>query len=300
MGAVAIHDPEGDRLIRLAESLGGAENLSAGERWRLANTLDRRRRLEAQAAQPDGRTDALSSQALERRFAAIDTHVQWADGMLKEILPQVVGEVIGEAEERAIAKAKKLQDELRIETDQKLNAQFAGFETAVSELRNEDRAALLTNVRETLSEAESRIDSNLERALEKTWERCELEVAFVRDELLNVMAEKKYGQLTDDAPKLELAEKAIASLRQRTTALEDENARMAAMNDQIAAMANQVATLDAVYQKSRKGLLIRCAADAIAVRKETARADELAGKVAALESTLEELVSVLRENKALR
>src|ERR1700733_1922678 len=120
MVAVAIHDPEGDRLIRLAESLGGAENLSAGERWRLANTLDRRRRLEAQAAQPDGRTDALSSQALERRFAAIDTHVQWADGMLKEILPQVVGEVIGEAEERAIAKAKKLQDELRIETNKKL------------------------------------------------------------------------------------------------------------------------------------------------------------------------------------
>jgi hypothetical protein len=299
MGAVAIHDPEGDRLIRLAESLGEA-NLSEGERWRLANTLDRRRRLEAQAAQPDGRTDALSSQALERRFVAIETQSQWADGMLKEVLPQVVGEVIAEAEQRAGAEAKKLLDELRIETDQKLNAQYAGFETAVSELRGEDRAALLATLRETLGDAESRIDEHLEKALEKTWERCELEVALVRDELLNVMAEKKYGQLTDDAPKLELAEKAIASLRKRTTALEDENARMAAMNDQIAAMTNQVATLDAVYQKSRKGLLIRCAANAIAVKKEAARADELAGKVAALESTLEELVSVLRENKALR
>ena len=45
MGDVAqFHDPEGDRLIRLAERLGGPENLSEGERWRLANTLDRRRR----------------------------------------------------------------------------------------------------------------------------------------------------------------------------------------------------------------------------------------------------------------
>ena len=78
MGSVAqLHDPEGDRLIRLAESLG-EENLSEGERWRLANTLDRRRRLEAKATQPDGRTDALSAQALERRFAAVEAHVDWA------------------------------------------------------------------------------------------------------------------------------------------------------------------------------------------------------------------------------
>jgi hypothetical protein len=299
MGAVAIHDPEGDRLIRLAESLGGAENLSEGERWRLANTLDRRRRLEAQAAQPDGRTDALSSQVVERRFAAIEAECAWARGMLQDGLPQVVGEVIGEAEQHSAAEAKRLVDELRAETEQKVNAQFAGFETAVSELRNEDRAALLTTVRETMSEAESRIDSNLEQALEKTWERCELEVAFVRDELLNVMAEKKYGQLTDDAPKLELAEKAIASLRKRTTALEDENARMAAMNDQIAAMANQVATLDAAYQKSRKGLLIRAAANAVTLKKETARADDLAGKVAALEAALEQLTDALLQRKVI-
>ena len=45
-----FHDPEGDRLIRLAERLGGPENLSEGERWRLANTLDRRRRREAASA----------------------------------------------------------------------------------------------------------------------------------------------------------------------------------------------------------------------------------------------------------
>jgi hypothetical protein len=252
MGAVAIHDPEGDRLIRLAESLG-EENLSEGERWRLANTLDRRRRLEAQAAQPDGRTDALSSQVLERRFAAIETQAQWADGMLKEVLPQVVGEVIAEAEQRAGAEAKKLLDELRGETDQKLNAQYAGFETAVSELRGEDRAALLATVRETLGDAESRIDEHLEKALEKSWERCELEVALVRDELLNIIAEKKYGVFTDDDP-AKLAERAIAELRQRMTSVEEEGARQAARSDQLAGVANQLAALEDAYRKSRKGL----------------------------------------------
>jgi hypothetical protein len=300
MGAVAIHDPEGDRLIRLAESLGGAENLSEGERWRLANTLDRRRKLEARATQPDGRTDALSSQVVERRFAAIEAECAWARGMLQDGLPQVVGEVIGEAEQRCDDEAKRLVDELRGETDQKLNAQFAGFETAVSELRNEDRAALLTTVRETMSEAESRIDSNLGQALEKTWERCELEVAFVRDELLNVMAEKKYGQLTDDAPKLELAEKAIASLRKRTTALEDENARMAARGDQFAGMAASLATLEDAYRQSTKSLLIRCAANHLAARKETARANELADKVGRLETKLEELTEALLARKVIR
>ena len=225
MGSVAqLHDPDGDRLIRLAKSLG-EENLSEGERWRLANTLDARQKHEARAARQGGRTDALDAQANERRFAAVEAHVEWASGMLKDVLPQAVGEVIGEVEERAGAEAKKLQDELRIETDQKLNAQFAGFETAVSELRNEDRAVLLTTVRQTMSEAESRIDEHLEQALDKNWGRCELEVALVRDELMNVISEKKFGVFTDEAPKLELAEKAIAALRQRTTALEAEGAR---------------------------------------------------------------------------
>jgi hypothetical protein len=300
MGAVAIHDPEGDRLIRLAESLGGAENLSEGERWRLANTLDRRRKLEARAAQPDGRTDALSSQALERRFAAIETQAQWADGMLKEVLPQVVGEVIAEAEERAGAEAKKLLDELRTATDQKLEAQYAGFERAVHELRTDDRAALLATVRETLGDAESRIDTNLANALEKTWERCELEVALVRDELLNVIAEKKYGQLTDDAPALAMAEKAIASLRKRITSLEEESARQAARGDQFAGMAASLATLEDAYRQSTKSLLIRCAANHLAARKETARANELADKVGRLETKLEELTEALLARKVIR
>jgi hypothetical protein len=298
MGAVAIHDPEGDRLIRLAESLGGAENLSEGERWRLANALDRRRKLEAKATQPDGRTDALSSQVLERRFAAIETQAQWADGMLKEVLPQVVGEVIAEAEQRAGAEAKKLLDELRGETDQKLNAQYAGFETAVSELRGEDRAALLATVRETLGDAESRIDEHLEKALEKTWERCEIEIALVRDELLNIIAEKKYGVFTDDDP-AKLAERAIAELRQRMTSVEEEGARQAARSDQLAGVANQLAALEDAYRKSRKGLLIRAAANAVTLKKETARADELAGKVAALEAALEQLTDALLQRKVI-
>jgi hypothetical protein len=299
MGSVAhLHDPEGDRLIRLAESLGGAENLSEGERWRLANTLDRRRKLEAKATQPDGRTDALSSQVLERRFAAIETQAQWADGMLKEVLPQVVGEVIAEAEQRAGAEAKKLLDELRGETDQKLNAQYAGFETAVSELRGENRAALLATVRETLGDAESRIDEHLEKALEKTWERCELEVALVRDELLNIIAEKKYGVFTDDDP-AKLAERAIAELRQRMTSVEEEGARQAVRSDQLAGVANQLAALEDAYRKSRKGLLIRAAANAVTLKKETARADELAGKVVALEAALEQLTDALLQRKVI-
>jgi hypothetical protein len=300
MGAVVIHDPEGDRLIRLAESLGGAENLSEGEQWRLANTLDRRRKLEARATQPDGRTDALSSQALERRFAALETDVQWARWMLKEGLPAVVGEVIGEAEQRSDAEAKRLQEELRGETDQKLNAQYEGFERAVHELRNEDRAALLASVGETMSEAESRIDGHLEKALEKTWERCELEVALVRDEILNVIAEKKYGQLTDDAPKLELAEKAIASLRERMTSIEEEGARQAAMTDQLTSVANQLVALDEAYRKSTKSLLIRCAANVVAVRKETTRADDLAGKVERLEAAMEQLTAELFKQKVIK
>ena len=296
MGSVAqLHDPEGDRLIRLAESLG-EENLSEGERWRLANTLDRRRKLEARATQPDGRTDALSSQVLERRFAAVEAHVDWASGMLKEILPQAVGEVVGEAEERAGAEAKKLQDELRIETDQKLNAQFAGFETAVSELRNEDRAVLLTTVRQTMSEAESRIDEHLKQALDKNWGRCELEVALVRDELMNVISEKKFGVFTDEAPKLELAEKAIAALRQRTTALEAEGARA----NQLAGVANQLAALEDAYRESTKKLTVRCATAAVLLRKETARANELAGKVERLEAALEELTAELFKQKAIK
>jgi hypothetical protein len=146
-----------------------------------------------------------------------------------------------------------------------------------------------------MSEAEIRIDANLEQALDKTWERCELEVALVRDELLNVIAEKKYGVFTDEAPKLELAEKAIAALRQRTTALEAEGARA----NQLADVANQLATLEGEHKKITKKLLVRCATTAVLLRKETTRADELAGKVAALEAALEQLTDALLQRKVI-
>ena len=301
MGSVAqlYDDPESDRLIRLAESLG-EENLSEGERWRLANARDARRKQEARAAQHGGRTDALDAQVLERRFAALDAHVEWASGMIKEILPQEIGavlaEVVGEAKEHAGAEAKKLQNDLRIETDQKLNAQFAGFETAVNELRNEDRAVLLTTVRQTLSEAESRIDGHLETALTKTWERAELEVALVRDELLNVIAAKAYGQLAeDDALKHTMAEKAIAELRKRTASLEAEGARAT----ELAGLANQLAGLEDAHAKRSKTLLIRAATTALLLKKESSRANELAGKVERLEATLKDLIDTLLQRKVI-
>jgi hypothetical protein len=277
MGAVAqLHyDPEGDSLINRAALLG-EENLSQGERERLAITLDNRRRRAARAAQQEERVDAIA--ALERRVSDTEKQGHWA----REILPEAIGEVIAEAKQLAVGEAKKLQDELRGEINAKIDALFGGFERAVSELRGEDRRALFENLRETLNDAEVRIDAGLASALEKTWERTELEIALVRDELLNVIAEKKYGVFTDEAPKLELAEKAIATLRQRTTALEAEGARAS----QLAGVANQFAALEDAYRESTKKLTVRCATIGVLLRRQTARADELAGRVAALEAAL--------------
>ena len=150
-----------------------------------------------------------------------------------------------------------------------MNAQYDGFERAVTQLRDEDRAALLATVRETLSDAESRIDEHLEKALQTTWERCELEVALVRDEVLNILAEKKYGQLTDDDPKL--AERAIAELRKRMTSVEEEGAQQAARNDRLAGAADRLAALEDAYRKSTKSLLIRCAANILRCGRSRAR-----------------------------
>jgi hypothetical protein len=299
MGSVAIHDPEGDRLINLAAAIGET-NLSAGERERLEITLDRRRRLEARAAQSSGRTDALDAQANERRFAVLETHAQWAEWMLKEVAWQVVGEVIAEAEQHTIAEAKKLHDELRGETDQKLNAQYDGFERAVTQLRDEDRRALFENLRETLGDAEARIDASLAKALEAEKERSEIELALVRDELLNVIAEKKYGVFSDEGPRFELAEKAIAGLRQRVTSLEEQNARLASVADQVANTASQVTTLEEAYRKTSKNLLIRAATASVMLKKESSRADELTAKVATLEAELERLTTALLERGVLK
>ena len=162
---------------------------------------------------------------------------------------------------------------------------------------------MLATVRETMSEAESRIDDHLEQALEKTWERCELEIALVRDEILNVIAAKEYGQLAeDDAAKHSMAEKAIAELRKRTTSLEAEGARARACGvaNQLAGVANQLAALEDAHNKTSKKLLIRAATTAVLLKKETARADELAGQVKRLEAALEELTEELFRQKAIK
>ena len=78
---MTYHDPEGDALIRRAESVGGAENLSEGEQWRLQGALAARRRREARAAQPSGRTDTLDARANERRFGAIEKQLALAHWM---------------------------------------------------------------------------------------------------------------------------------------------------------------------------------------------------------------------------
>jgi hypothetical protein len=226
--------------------------------------------------------------------------MQWASGMLEGLVWPVVGQVIGEAEERAGAEAKKLQDELRIETEQKLNAQYEGFERAVRELRDTDRATILADLRSTMTEAESRIDTSLAKALDAEKERNTIELALVRDEILDVVAAKAYGQLADDdAAKHAMAEKAIASLRKRMSAVEEDGARQAAVNNQLASVAAQLAALEDAYHKARKGLIVRCATTAVLLKKGTARADELASKVTALEAALEQLTDALLQRKVI-
>jgi hypothetical protein len=107
------------------------------------------------------------------------------------------------------------------------------------------------------------------------------------------------GLFTDDAPKLELAEKAIASLRKRMTSLEEESARMSGVANQSAATTHQLTSLEEAFRKSAKNLTIRSATTAVLLRKETARANELAGKVAALEAALEQLTDALLQRKVI-
>jgi hypothetical protein len=292
MGVVTqLYDPEGDDLIRRAELAGGAENLSEGERWRLKNTLRRRRLQEAAAAQPRA-TDALAAQRIE----TIESWILWLKRKVDETLPEVIGQVLGEAiresEQHSAAEAKKQREEIKA----KIDALFSGFESAVAELRGEDRRALFENLRETLGDAEARIDASLAKALEAEKERNTIELALVRDEILNVIAEKTYGQPTDDAPKLKLAEKAIASLRRRMHSLEEQTVR----NDQLARLADRFAALEEAYHKSTKSLMIRCAASALAAKKEAERADGLAGEVGRLRTDFERLTSALLDQKVIR
>ena len=298
MGSAQLHDPEGDRLIALAESRGGAENLGDDLKWRLARTLDHRRKHAANATQQSSRrTDALDGQANERRFAAVETRLTWLKWMVDEALPEVIGSSIGEAGQRANADVKKLLAELRAETDQKLNAQFSGFETVVGELRGEDRAVLLENVRQTLSEAESRIDAGLAKALEETWARCELEIALVRDEVLNIVAEKRYGQPTDADPKL--AERAIAELRKQMRSIETQTTKHGTVIDQLGDVREALAALEGEHRKATKSLFIRASANHLAARKQAKLVEEQAGKIATMEAAMAKLIGTLLDRKII-
>jgi hypothetical protein len=295
MGVVTqLYDPEGDDLIRRAELAGGAENLSQGERWRLENTLRRRRMQEVAGAQPRV-TDALAAQRLE----AIEAQLAELKSFAVETFTQIIGEEIGEAENRSAAEAKKAIAGLRDEINAKIDALFSDFERAVGELRTEDRRALVENLRETLADAESRIDTHLEKALQTTWERAELEIALCRDELLNVIAEKTYARFSDDGPKLELCEKAIAKLRRQAASLEKDNARQAARNDQLAGVAERVAGLEDAHKNSTKNLLASLAASRLMAKKEAERADGLASEVAHLKTEFERLIGVLVDRKII-
>ena len=295
MGSVTqLHDNEDDRLLARARNVG-EEGMSEGERWRLANVRDRQRQREASAALQGQRTDALSSQANERRFLAIEKRMALADWMLREGVGEVIGESLGEERQHAA----KLVDELRVEIGQKLDASLGGFEQAIRELRGEDRTALLETVRQTLSDAESRIDEHLEKALQSTWERCELEIAMVRDEILNLFAEKRYGsQLVDDVdPKL--AERAIGQLRQRMDAVEEKEGQRAQMADRLGGAIERLANFESEVRKGMRSLLVRCGVNVVGLRKEAKRADELAGKVERLEATQEKLIATLLERRVI-
>jgi hypothetical protein len=162
-----------------------------------------------------------------------------------------------------------------------------------------DRAELLATLNESLSAAEGRIDSGIARALEAEKERSEIELALVRDEVLNIIAEKKYGQPSDDAPKLELAEKAIARLRRSLGALEQQSAKHGAAVDEIGALREELAALAAAHKETTTSLMIRRAANVIAAKAEAKRSDELANKVATLEKTMAKLIGTLIERKLI-
>ena len=71
--------------------------------------------------------------------------------------------------------------------------------------------------------------------------------------MLNVIAEKQYGRLSeDDAAKHAMAEKAIAELRKRMTSVEEEGARQAAMNNQLAGVAAQLAALEDAHRRQER------------------------------------------------
>jgi hypothetical protein len=305
-------DPESDRLITWVEARG-EENVSADLRERYRITVEGRRRREAHEAERTTLEAAAPAPAATRRLWADDiifkrrdvpddeetwltaAH-EWTGG---QSLGVAFVALVALAQESAgeVGDLKARLRELRDETHAKIDAQFKGFEQAVAELRGEDRRAIFERIGETLVEAENRIDHSFARALEAERERSEIELALVRDEIMTVVSEKTYGQITDDGPKLELAEKAIAAIRRSLAKLEKAGVER---HDALAAeFAARLAALESEHKKATRSLLVRTGASLVLAKKEAQRAEALETKVAALEETMARLLDTLLANKII-
>jgi hypothetical protein len=290
---------EADRLIALAESAGGIENLDdEGLRWRAQNTLDARRYREAKAARHGALTDAETAQ----RFAALEASIAWLRNLVEQDVGTVIGETVGEERQRAAAETKTLLAGLRDEINAKIDAGYRGFEIAVDEIRSADRRESHEILRSTISDAQASIDAGVRTALEAQWERTELEIALNRDEVMALFAEQKFGALddTDDAPqKLVLCEKAIAGLRKRMAELETASGRHGAVIDQLGQVREALAAFEIEHKKAVKNVVIRCAANALAAKKESSRGDALETKIGMIEQTLARLLDSLLSRKII-
>ena len=131
--------------------------------------------------------------------------------------------------------------------------------------------------------------------MEAEKERSEIELALVRDEILALLSEKKFGVFTDDAPKLELAEKGIAVLLKRMLSVEEQSAKHGAVIDQLGAVREALAALQAEHNKATKSLFLRSSANHLASRKQTKHAGELVSRIERIEMMLERLTGTLLE-----
>ena len=315
-GVAQVHDPEGDRLINLAATLG-EENLSEGERWRLANTLDARRRREAQAAAraaleaaarpPPTPTSFWANQIFfPRRDAgneadeALRTAVAWTSGSNLDCMFVALAAAMFETID-GVADLKSKLTEARDQTEAKIVAAYKGWSQALDRVRNEDRREIIADLRDGLAGAEVRIDAAIERKLEAEKERSEVELALVRDEVLAVISEKTYGQFTDDGPKLELAEKAIAGLRRTLkTMAKDEERRRDALNARHDALVQRIDAIEVEHREAMQKLFLHVAAGALAAKKEEKERAALAEKVDGMKETLDRLIEALIDAKVIK
>lgn len=219
-------DAEGIDLRRRAELAGGAHNLSEGERYRLAASIEaeegRRLREERRSGAP-GELQQLAARVagLEAAVAAVADPSR-NDG-LSRALTEFVCDEVREVESRAegtLTKAIGSLEARQGKTHAALVARLAASETSLAEV--EKRSApdriheiVSSSIAEAITAVEARHERALKNALEAEREYFEVEVAVTRDELVAKIDAKTYGLLTDDRdPKI--AEKAIRELRRET------------------------------------------------------------------------------------